>query len=69
MQLLEPGQIFHTQSMLAKSGRTNRANIHIPVKKHSKQCDRIPPKIAIGLQLDIVSWQKNKETKSDDTPV
>ena len=29
-QLLEPDQISHTQSMVAKRGLTNRANVHTP---------------------------------------
>ena len=32
-RLLEPNQIFHTQSMVAKRGRTNRANRHTPMWK------------------------------------
>ena len=30
-RLLEPDQISHTQSMVAKRGLTNRANVHIPL--------------------------------------
>ena len=29
--LLEPDQISHRQSMVAKRGLTNRANVHIPL--------------------------------------
>ena len=38
-RLLEPDQISHTQSMVAKRGLTNRATVHIP----------------LWLQLDVVS--------------
>ena len=43
-QLLEPDQIPHTQSMVAKRGLTNRATVHTPfVRKSSKtQRGRIP---------------------------
>ena len=32
-RLLEPDQISYTQSMVAKRGRTNRANVHTPMLK------------------------------------
>ena len=34
-QLLEPDQISHTQSMVAKGGRTNRANVYTSMWKSS----------------------------------
>ena len=33
MRLLEPDQISHTQSLVAKRGLTNQANVHTPVCK------------------------------------
>ena len=36
-RLLEPDQISHTQSMVAKRGHTNQANVHTPTWKSSNQ--------------------------------
>ena len=48
-RLLEPDQICHTHSMVAKRGRTNRAYVHIPKWKKSfkTQHSRIPMDPAI----------------------
>ena len=47
-QLLEPDQISHRQSMVAKRGLTNRANVHTPKRKsHLKQYRRNPINPAI----------------------
>ena len=48
-QLLEPDQISHTQSTVAKRGRT------IHVKKFKTQCGRLQSIQQFWLQLDIVS--------------
>ena len=57
MRLLEPDQISHTQSMVAKRGLTNRANVHTPVLKirfkHSTAEFQLTQQF--WLQLDIVS--------------
>ena len=56
-QLLELDQISHTQSMVAKRGRTNRANVHYPYMKKFQQ---------FWLQLDII-LKKNKKKKKKKT--
>ena len=66
MRLLEPDQISHAQSMVAKRDRTNRANIQTPLwksrLKHSAAEFQFDS--AILLQVDIVSEQKkNRKLK------
>ena len=56
-RLLEPDQISHTQSMVAKRGLTNRANVHTPIwktrlKYNTAEFQSIQQ---FWLQLDIVS--------------
>ena len=55
--LLEPDQISHTQSMVAKRGHTNRASVHTPMwKSHLKHSMAEFQSIQqFWLQLDIVS--------------
>ena len=56
MRLLEPDHISHTQSMVAKSGLTNRANVHTPMWKSLKHSTADFQLIQqFWLQLDIVS--------------
>ena len=64
MRLLESDQISHTQSMVAKRGLTNRANVHTSVKKFFKTQrgrNQIKSTRQLWLQLDIVSYQKKKK--------
>ena len=60
----EPDQIFHTQSMVAKRGLTNQANVDPYVKKSFKtQRDRINPAIfaAIGHHFIAKKPPKNAD--------
>ena len=55
---MEPDQIYHTKSMVAKRGLTNQANVHTPVceqncLKHS--VEELQSIHQFWLQLDIVS--------------
>ena len=63
MQLLEPDQISHTQSMVAKRGRTNWANVHIPMWKSNLKHSTTEFQLIQQFlqQLDIVFITKNKE--------
>ena len=62
-QLLEPDQISHTQSMVAKGGLINRANAHTCTHvKHllKKQHGRIPIDLAILAAIGTSCQQINK---------
>ena len=58
MRVLEPDQIFHKQSMVAKTGRTKRANIHTPTRKKSHlkhSAAELQSIQQFWLQVDIIS--------------
>ena len=63
--LLEPDQISHTQSMVAKRGRTNWANIHTPTdvkKSYKTQHGRIQidPAILPAIGHRFITTTKNE---------
>ena len=59
MRLLEPDQISNTQSMMAKRGRTSRANVHVK-KSFKTQRGRIPDQ---SIWLQSFHGKKKKKRK------
>ena len=59
-RLLEPDQISHTQSMVAKRGLTTHANVHTSIWKSSLKHStaEFQSNQPFLLQLDIVSYKK-----------
>ena len=68
-RLLEPDQISHTQSMVAKRGHTNQANVHTPTCVWKRRLKHSTAEFQSIQQFLLLQKKKKKKTKNADAQV